>query len=488
MRSKLATLFDANQPTQLLFNVFALLTLLSIFLGIATEMYFLAGASAAAIIVYLAVVDFRKLFFLLLICIPLSTEIVLPNGFGTDLPTEPLMVGLMLIYFLYVLKNGAQLSSRFLRHPITILLLLHFGWILVTTALSDLPFVSIKFSLAKTWYITVFYFMAGSLLKTERDVKAFFWAVFIPLLATVLITLVRHAAIGFSFEEVHTVFHPFHRNHVNYAGILALFFPMMVLATQWYKKEKMQRYLLMISLVIFFVAIYLSFTRAAYVAMVIALGYYFIVRWRLTKPLVLLTLIGIILGASYITYQNKYLEYAPNFERTITHTKFDNLIEATYQMEDISTMERVYRWVAGGHMIVDNPIFGYGPGNFVNFYERYTVTGFQTYVSDNEERSGIHSYYLMTTVEQGVVGLAIFLLLVFYTLIKGEHIYHQTSQPERRRVILMMLLSLIVIDAFQIINDLVETDKIGPFFFMAMAILVNCDLANQEEEVDGLMV
>jgi len=481
MRSKLATLFDPQQPSQLLFNALALLTLLSIFLGIALEMYFLAGLPAVIIIAYLAIVDFRKLFFLLLICVPLSTEIVLPNGFGTDLPTEPLMIGLMMVYFLYVLKNGVQLSGRFLRHPITLFLLFHFGWILVTTALSDLPFVSIKFSLAKTWYITVFYFMAGSLLKTEEDIKAFFWAIFIPLLATVLITLVRHAAIGFSFEDVHTVFHPFHRNHVNYAGILALFFPVVVLATRWYRSGSFPRNLLYISLIIFLIAIYFSFTRAAYVAIVIALVYYFVIRMRLTKPLVLLTIVGIILGASYMVYQNRYLDYAPNFERTITHTEFDNLIEATYQMEDISTMERVYRWVAGGHMVATNPFFGYGPGNFVNFYKSHTVTDFQTYVSDNEELSGIHSYYLMTTVEQGIIGLAIFLLLVFYTLIKGEHIYHQTSNLERRRIVLMMLLALIVIDAFQIINDLLETDKIGPFFFMSMAVLVNCDLANRRE-------
>lgn len=481
MRNKLAALFDAEQPTQLLFNTFALITLLSIFLGIATEMYFLAGLPAAIIIAYLAVVDFRKIFFLLLVCIPISTEIVLPNGFGTDLPTEPLMVGSMLIYFLYVLKNGTQLSSQFLRHPITLLLLLHFGWILTTTLVSDLPFVSIKFSLAKTWYITVFYFMAGSLLKKEDDIKILFWCIFIPLMITVIITIIRHAAIGFSFENVHTVFHPFHRNHVNYAGIQALFFPFVCLATQWYSRGSFRRNVLIASLFILLITIYFSFTRAAYVALIIALGYYFVARWRLTKPLVLLTIAGIIGGAIYLTYQNKYLDYAPNFERTITHTQFNNLLEATYQMEDISTMERVYRWVAGGHMVAENPYFGYGPGNFVNFYKSHTVTGFQTYVSDNEDLSGIHSYYLMTAVEQGIIGLAIFLLLVFYTLIKGEHIYHQTTSGARRRLILMALLSLIVIDAFQIINDLLETDKIGPFFFIAMAMLVNCDLANRNE-------
>jgi O-antigen ligase len=177
---------------------------------------------------------------------------------------------------------------------------------------------------------------------------------------------------------------------------------------------------------------------------------------------------------------NHYLEYAPNYDRTVSHYQFDNLLEATAKGEDISTMERVYRWVAGFYMFKDQPVFGYGPGNFVNFYRSYTVTSFTTYVSDNEEQSGIHSYYLLMLVEQGVPGLIIFLLLSCYVLIRGERVYHECRDPVRRRIVLMVLLTTIVIDAFLIINDLVETDKVGSFFFLAMAILVNQDLNRKE--------
>jgi hypothetical protein len=45
----------------------------------------------------------------------------------------------------------------------------------------------------------------------------------------------------------------------------------------------------------------------------------------------------------------------------------------------------------------------------------------------------------------------------------------------------MVLLSTVVIDAFLIINDLIETDKVGSFFFLAMAILVNQDLAEDSK-------
>jgi membrane-associated HD superfamily phosphohydrolase len=91
----------------------------------------------------------------------------------------------------------------------------------------------------------------------------------------------------------------------------------------------------------------------------------------------------------------------------------------------------------------------------------------------------------MVLVEQGYIGLAIFLILLFYTLLRGERIYHQTKSVRNKQIVMIALLMIIVISSLQIINDLLETDKIGPFFFMAMAILVRVDVKNKK---DGLAV
>lgn len=471
--------FDTKDQQQLLFNIFALVLISSLFLGIATELYFLAGIPAFLLLAYITLVDFKKIFFLLLFFLPLSTEFTFPNGFGTDLPTEPLMIGLMGVYILYVLRHGKEMNSDFIKHPISLLLLLHIGWILTTTIVSDLFLVSLKFSLAKLWYLVVFYFMAGTLLKTEKDIRQFFWVIFLPLTATIIITLIRFKSYNFDFEFVHKVLSPYQRNHVNYAAMLAYLFPIICLAISWYKKEKWFSRALFFAIPVYLVGIYFSYTRAAYLAILIALGFYYIVRWSLVRWAVGATVIAIVVGLFYFVQKNTYLDYAPNYERTITHTDFDNLLEATYQLEDISTMERVYRWVAGFQMSDDHPWFGFGPGNFVNFYKTYTVTSFQTYVSRNKEQSGIHSYFLMTLVEQGIIGVILFFVLSFYILIKGEQIYHETTHEGRKRIIMMMLLGIVVIDAFLIINDLIETDKIGPFFFIGMAVLVNMDLENK---------
>jgi len=295
----------------------------------------------------------------------------------------------------------------------------------------------------------------------------------------VAVVWLRHAAYGFSFESVFRVLSPFYRNHVNYAAILAIMVPFTWFARYWYKPFSWKWWLLLGGLGVLLLAIQLSYTRAAYAAIFVAAGGYFMIRWRLTRPVLLLAAVAAVLSLNYLSKNERYLALAPNYERTITHTDFNNLIEATYQLEDISTMERVYRWVAAFQMSAEKPWFGFGPGNFYNFYEPYTVTSFRTYVSDNPEKSGVHSYYLMILVDQGVIGLVIFLLFLFGALIVGEQIYHQTADIRYKRIVMIALLMILVISALQLINDLLEVDKVGPFFFMSLALLVNVELKKE---------
>ncbi|MEO0734413.1 MAG: O-antigen ligase family protein, partial [Bacteroidota bacterium] len=226
-------------------------------------------------------------------------------------------------------------------------------------------------------------------------------------------------------------------------------------------------------------AVYFSFTRAAFVALALAAGAFYVIRLRLLKPVLGLALAGAIGVAVYFINDNRYLDYAPNFDTTISHQRFDDLISATYQLEDISTMERFYRWVAAGHMVPYRPWTGWGPGNFLEFYEGYTVNAFRTYVSNNEGRSGIHSYYLMTLVEQGFPGLIIFLVYVFGALIVGERLYHQQTDPAAKNAIMAALLALLIVDTFNIINDQMETDKVGAQYLLNLAVLVGMGLVKR---------
>ncbi len=447
--------------------------------GILLENWWLGAAPAAVLILWLAVFDFRRLYYLLLATLPLSTEIELPAGLGTDLPSEQIMWLLTLVGVAWFAYHSRSVDARFVRHPVTLALLAHLSWTTLACLNSTMGVASLKFWLAKGWYVVVFFFLAGHIFRQERDFKALLWWFLIPLLLTVCIVLARHAARGLTFEEVNYVMGPFYRNHVIYACIQAVFLPFVWWGRSHYPPGSWSRRLLTAAMLLLLVGINFAYTRAAYGALLIAVVFYGLMRWRMLQVGLLIAALGIGLFVSFVTYRDNWLLFAPNYERTVTHTRFDNLLQATTRLEDISLMERVYRWVAAAYMIEQKPILGFGPGTFYFNYRNFTVTSFKTYVSHNPERSGIHNYYLMVAVEQGLPGLFFFLAFCVLVLLWGQRTYHRLREVAQGRFVMAASLSFALICLLMFMNDFVETDKIGSLFFICAAIVVNGSLSAQ---------
>jgi O-antigen ligase len=461
---------------------FGAMIILCLGLSIVSNTYLIAGIPIIIAGIYIAIFDFKILFYLLLFCIPISSEQQI-GGSLVDFPSDFLIIGLMGVYFVYVMLNWKKMDAGFIKHPISLLLVVHLIWIVLATIYSEKFVVSFKFLLTKIWYVTTFFFMAGTIFKETSRVKTFFYCCFYPLLFIIVQSILRHAFYGFTFKDINKALSPFFRNHVNYACIIALVFPYLVLARQWFKFDKWKRYFFDFCIVLFLIAIQLSYTRTAYVTIIIAGLYYLVIRWRMTKVMILSIIIFASTLVSFMSYRNNYLDFAPDYNKTVVQKNFDNLILATFQMKDISTMERVYRWVAGFRMIESKPYTGFGPGNFYTCYKKYTVNDFKTYVSDNPEQSGIHCYYLMLAVEQGIISMIFFFVLIFYVLYKGEKLYYQITDIENRSILLAALSSYIIILGLLMINDMIETDKVGSFFFINMAIIINLDLQNKRKKV-----
>jgi len=143
-------------------------------------------------------------------------------------------------------------------------------------------------------------------------------------------------------------------------------------------------------------------------------------------------------------------------------------------------MERVYRWVAAIRMYKEHPYMGFGPGNFYPYYKSYTLSSFETYVSDNPERSTAHNYLLLLLVEQGTIGLGIFIFLTAVIFIYGEKVYHRIKNEDDKKIAMMLLLVLSMVYVNLTLSDMLETDKVGPFFFFCIALLAAVDIRNRK--------
>ena len=209
-------------------GAFALLgsvTILSVLVAFQTETYYLALIPFALMIAYLAIINFKALYFFLLATIPFSIEYSFSGSLGTDLPDEPLMIGLMFVAWVFIVANYRALPTGFFGNFLIVALLIHMFWILISALNAVDVIVSLKIFAAKVWYVTTFCFLTAVVLRTKEDLKKAFWCIYIPLTLLVIQVIVRHGMQGFSFEDINKPMYPFFRNHVNYAAILSVFFP-----------------------------------------------------------------------------------------------------------------------------------------------------------------------------------------------------------------------------------------------------------------------
>jgi len=224
----------------------------------------------------------------------------------------------------------------------------------------------------------------------------------------------------FTFDSITPAVHPIYRNHVNYAVFITMLLPFIFLARTWYSKEMLRYKLLTFAIFLFLLAIYFSYTRGAWLAVFAMFFYYVVLRLNLTKYLLIVAAIVVIGFTAYILKDNNYLKFAPNYETTIYHDDLTDHLSSTFEMEDMSTVERFYRWIAAIKLFKDHPMVGVGPNNFVSNYKQYTVTAYETYISENEERSTVHNYFLLLLAEQGFPAMLLFIALIVTILLTAQ--------------------------------------------------------------------
>lgn len=469
-------LAKATIPPQKALIGVAIITLMAVMAAIFADIPYLYAAPIALLTIAWVLTDIRSAYFLLLFLIPLSAETAFNEQWAMDLPGEPLTMLLMVATWLHLLVKKDWANSAFLKHRIIKFLALHWVWIGIAALFSASMFVSFKFWFAKTWYLTVFVLLTGVYIRRPADLKRWTWCLSLPLFFIVIRAFILHAQTNFGFLDIGSCVIPFFRNHVNYGVMLTVLLPYLFYIRRFYAAGTHLKLAVDVGIIIFIVGIVFAYTRAAYASLLAIPLLLFVFRERFTALIAACSIIAMLIVGIQLAANDRYLEFAPDNEHTIQHGTLSDHFSATLEGKDMSFMERVYRWVAAVHMIQDRPITGFGPNNFFNYYKQYTVAIFETYVSDNPERSGVHNYFLMTLVEQGFIGLILFVAFLVVLFTHGEALYHRLTQPDEKALAMTVLVSLSMIIINCLVGDLLETDEIGSLFFMGVAILVNLDL------------
>jgi O-antigen ligase len=364
-------------------------------------------------------------------------------------------------------------------HPVLAVVFLQLLWVLLTVFSSTYPLLSVKFLLAKSWYLLSFLVWPVLLLDAQKLKTAALLLAFSMLLFAIL-ALTRHAATGFSFATINESVLPFFRNHVDYSALLLCTTPVFFFALRG-TASRVKKRLLGFVILILLLALYFSYARSAWVGLLTGSLAYGLLKKKVLVLSFFLSLLFCAGAVGWLQKDNRYLHYAPNFNKTIFHMDFKEHLVATYQLEDMSTAERFYRWVAGIRMAKKGWKTGFGPNTFYNNYRGYTIPLFKTWVSRNDEHSTVHNYFLLLLVEQGVVGLLLFLILLAVAFHTAQLLYHRTANPFWKGVLACVAVVLVMVCTVNFLSDLIETDNTGPVFYLCLAILILAEKSIKRE-------
>ena len=436
------------------------------------------------VIILLAVHSPRKLLLLVVFLTPLSLPLTtLMPGLPVDLflPTEPILFGLLML-FLFRLASGAQIEKKILVHPVSIMVWIYLFWILVTSITSSMPLVSFKFLLVKIWFVAGVYLMGIYLFENSANYSRFVWLYTLSLMVVIGYTVSRHLGYGLTDKQAaHYVMNPFYKDHTSYGAMLAMFLPfMMVFSFNSYLKSNF-RWIARLVLVILAVALVLSYTRAAWLSLVMAMGVWILIRLKIRFKTMVITAISIL--AVVLVFQKQIVMYLERNDEESSSDLVEHFSSMSNITSDASNLERINRWSCAIRMFRERPVFGYGPGTYMFKYAPYQLKKERTIISTNAGDGGnAHSEYLGPLAESGLAGMVTVLMLIITVMYTAFMTYSRLRDPRLKGYLSGAIIGLITYYAHGLMNNFLDTDKASVPFWGFTAMIVTLDLYSRKSE------
>lgn len=403
---------------------------------------------------------------------------------GVALPTEPLMLG-VLVFFLIKTIYDRNYEKKILQHPVTIAIFFYLIWMLITSISSQDTVISFKFFLAKLWVIGSFYFLGIVLFKKRKNIKYFYWLYIIPFIGVIIYTTYRHSQYFFDRLEGNLMSRPFYNDHTAYGAALAMFIPVLFFFSVYKGFRPKIRFFSFIVFAIFLVAIFLSYSRAAWLSVVFAFGIYIIIKLRINYKIVL-TFGAIFLGV-FLYLQSQIIIKLQTNKQESSGEFVEHVQSMTNVSSDDSNLERLNRWQSAFRMFEDRPFLGWGPGTYQVFYAPFQRSYEKTLIStDFGDRGNAHSEYIGPLAESGVLGLLSVLILVGTVIWTALTTLQRLSKGKERVLLFCAFLGLLTYFAHGILNNFLDTDKLSVPFWGFIGIIVAIDLYHSGNENERL--
>ena len=444
-----------------------------------TYLFFALPVVLGVLLLYIFSLD--KVLLLTAFCVPLSVNLkALDAGLAISLPAEPLLMGIMVLFFAKMLYDG-HYDRRISRHPIALVIYGMFAWMIVTTITSEMPVVSIKFFLSRLWFVIPSFFLCAILFKKPKNIDKFIWLYIAALCIVCVYTIIHHAQYGFDGDSAHWVMTPFYNDHTAYGAALAIY---LILATTYVfiPDIKKSRRLLIIGVVFLLsLALVLSNCRAAWLSMIAALGVLVCILLRI-KFRWIATIMVILVGL-FLAFQNQIIDTLEKNNQDASGDLVENIQSITNISTDASNLERINRWQSAFRLFNERPVFGWGPGTYQFVYAPYQMSKEKTIISTNAGDGGnAHSEYFGPLAEQGLIGSLLVLILVIVTVYCGIMTYSRCKNKHAKTLVLGATLAFFSYFIHGFLNNFLDTDKLAVPVWSLAALIAAIDVYYADKE------
>ncbi|MAO32330.1 MAG: hypothetical protein CL824_02390 [Crocinitomicaceae bacterium] len=439
------------------------------------------------LVLYTSLYQTKYLFLSLALLTPLSINIEeYTEGFGLFLPTEPILFGLMILYFFYQINSSIS-NTKIWKHPIIVAAIIYFSFVLIASFTSSAPLVSFKFLLSKLWFFVPMVLFGSFFFRKKENIRYFLYLFVLGCFIAIVYTLSIHASYNFGEKEGHWVMWPFFKDHTVYGAIIALVLPLAIglLVSKKHSALNYIHYLFIIIVII--IGLYFSYTRAAWLSIIVALFILLLIYYRV-KFSYIASFSALFLITVLLSWDSIQMEMERNKYEHTTEEFGERIQSAANITTDASNLERLNRWECAIEMFKEKPLLGFGPGTYAFEYARFQRPENLTIISTNFGNMGnAHSEYLSALSENGIFGFISFIGLVsaiFYSAITLFLAWPKEDQ-ETRILILSIILSLSTYFFHAILNNFLDTDKAAvPIWAMCSIIIaLKINLGRYKKEV-----
>jgi O-antigen ligase len=409
-----------------------------------------------------------------------SVEVPLLGGAALSLPAEPLALLLFVVGCLALVRQP-EVTAGWAKQPVVwALALLIFIWIL-STATSTMLQVSAKYVAINIVFMVVGVVVFPLVWQQSgfTPQRLLRW-LFIPLTFFGFFAIYNMWPHGFNPGAAPEMAQPFFKDHTVFSATISLVVPLLLLWPTFVKTPKKVNWLPPVLGVLLLFALFISSSRAAWLAILLAASFYVFIRLRGNVGTLLILLLAAVSAAWFFrsAIENRLL-INPYTSTEVAGTLQDQALSVTNVTSDVSNIERLNRWKCALRMGADKPLSGFGPGTYQFQYLPYQRDADKTYISVTNPFNTIqgrggsaHSEYLLLLSESGVIGLLAWVFLQVALLLAFFKIWQGKLARADKNLALALYLSVLTYTVHSLFNNYLNTAQFGIFWWMLVGGLL----------------